>query len=190
MYILFISFVLWAKFFSISSEYFEQDCRNWNLRVDMKHLKKIKFFEKTLGVFIFSRNEQKTFKLLTKTFGRVVNTAFDVGIGWFWVVSFAHWANPFRHSVEDFPLGMSETRSKFLIFSWHWAKNFRPFVKKTEAGLPELLSTCLHEVQFERFVFLKKVLNFFFFFGHLAKILWLFVNFFSMGLSIVYSTCP
>ena len=184
MYIFFISFVFCSNFFSILSEYFEQDFRTWNLRVDLKPLKRIRFFEKVVGVFIFSRYEQKLSNLCRKLFGRVVNTAFDVGIGWFWEVLFAHWANPCRHSVEDFPIGMSEKRSKFLITSWHWAKNFQLFVKKTEAGLPELLSTCLQE-RFERFFFLEKILNFFFLFRTLSKNILAFCQFFSMGLSVV-----
>ena len=177
----FISFVFWANIFSFLSEYFEQDCRNWNLHVDKKFLKKIKFFEKIVGVFVFFTEMSEKFSTFwRKLFGRVVNTAFDVGIGWFWEVLFAHWANPFRHSVEDFPLGMSEKRSKFLIISLHWAKNFRRFVKKIEAGLPELLSSCLQE-QFERLCFLEKILNFFFLFRTLSKNILAFVDFFQWG---------
>ena len=190
MYSFFISFVFWVKFFSFLSEYFEQDCRNWNLRVDRKSWKKINFLEKNVGVFFFFRNEQKSFKIWTKVFfSRVVNTAFDVSIGCFWEVLLAHWANPFRHSVEDFPLGMSDIRSNFLIISWHWAKNFHSFVEKIEAGMPELHSTCLQE-QFERYVFLKKVLNFFFLLRTLSEKVLAICQFFPMGLSIVYSTCP
>ena len=72
-------FFFWANFFSILSEYFEQGCRNWNLRVDTKPLNKIKFFEKIVGVFIFFRKEQKPFKLLTKTFWQGCEYCFRCG---------------------------------------------------------------------------------------------------------------
>ena len=140
--------------------------------------RKLGILKKLLVFLFFSEMSKKLSRFWRKFFGRVVNTAFDVGIGWFWEVFIAPWANHFRRSVEDFPLAISEKRSKFLIISWQWAEDFRSFVKKIEAGLPELLSTCFQE-QFERFVFLKKVLIFFFFFGHLAKIFWLFVIFFN-----------
>ena len=185
----FIILVYWANFFSFRSKYIEQDCPNWNLRVHRKSWEKNMFFEKIVGVFIFFTIEQKSFKLLTKTFEQGCEYWFRCGDRMFLRSFVWHWANPFRHSVVDFPLGMSETRSKFLIFSWHWAKNFRPFVKKTEAGLPELLSTCLQE-QFERFVFLKKVLNFFFLFRTLSANTLALCQYFSMGLSIEYSACP
>ena len=126
----FISFVSWANFFSFWSKHFEQDCQNWSLRNHRKSWKKITFLEKNVGVFVFFRNEQRSFKISTNFFSRVVNTAFDVSIGCFWEVLFAHWANLLWHSVEDFPLGMSEKRSKFLIISWHWAKKFSFFCQK------------------------------------------------------------
>ena len=189
MYIFFINFVFWSNFFSILSK----------LRTGLSKLKSTcrqetfeenKVFLKKLWVYLsFSEMSKKLSSFWRKLFGRVVNTAFDVGIGLFWEVFFAPWANPFRRTVEGFPLGMSEKRSKFLIISWHWAENFWPFVKKIEAGLPELLSTCLQE-QFERFSFLQKVLNLFFLFRTLSKKFSIFCQFFSMGLPIVYSTCP
>ena len=122
----FIILVYSANFFSFWSKYIEQVCQNWNLRNHRKSWKKIKFFEKIVGVLTFFRNDHKSFKFWRKLFGMVVNTAFDVGIGWFWEVLFAHWANPFRHSVEDFPLGMSEKRSKFWSF---WSCIFQFFCR-------------------------------------------------------------
>ena len=88
MYIFFISFVFWANIFSFLSEYFKQDCRNWNLRVDKKLLKKIKFFEKIVGVFFFTEMSEKLSTFWRKLFGRVVKTASKVCIGSFWEVLF------------------------------------------------------------------------------------------------------
>ena len=79
--------------------------------------------------------------------------------------------------------------SKFLIISGHWVKNFRLFVEKIEPGLPELLSTCLQE-QFERYIFLKKSLKFLLSFSDTEQKNFGFLSIFSMGLSIVFSTCP
>ena len=133
----------------------------------------------------FSQVSGRLSALWRKLFGRVVNTAFDVGIGWFWEVLFAHLANLSQHSVEDFPFGMSEKRFIFLIISWHWAKNFRIFVKNVEAGMPELHSTCLQE-HFERFIFLEKFLNFFFLLRTLSEKFRLFVNFFNGAVNSVF----
>ena len=68
MYIFFISFVFWANIFSFLSEYFEQDCRNWNLRVDKKFLKKIEFFEKIVGVFVFFSEMSEKFSTFDENF--------------------------------------------------------------------------------------------------------------------------
>ena len=137
--------------------------------------------------------------LWQKLFCRVVKTAFDVSMGSYWkaflrknqiiFITLAHWANLFRHSVEDFPLGMLEKRFNFLIIPGHWVKNFRPFVIKVEAGLPELLFTCLQE-EFEKYIFLKKVLRFFFLFRTLSENFSAFCQLFWMELSLVNSTCP
>ena len=80
--------------------------------------RKIFFFEKTLAALIVFGSERKNFGLLAKLFGRVVQTAFDLSMGSFWEVFLkknqihfiilAHWANPFRHSVENFSAGLSE----------------------------------------------------------------------------------
>ena len=196
----FISFVFWAKFSSFLSEYFEQDCWNWNLRVDKKFLKKIKFFEKDVGVFVFfSEMSEKLSTFWQKPSGRVVENAFDVCIGSVWEVLcekksdtfilLAHWTKFFRHSVEDFPAEMSEKASKFLIIFWHWAQTFRLLSGKLPTGLPKLNSVCLQE-QIERLIFLEKTSEVtFILFGHWAKNFWLFINFFRIRMSKVYSTC-
>ena len=88
---------------------------------------------------------------------------------------------------KNFQQGWQKKPSKFLIISGHWVKNFRPFVKKNGAGLPELLSTCLQE-QFERYICLKKVLIFFFLFRTLSKKILVFCHFFFNGVanSVIY----
>ena len=156
----FISFVYWANFFSFWSKHFEQDCQNWSLRNHRKSWKKITFLEKNVGVFVFFRNEQRSFKISTNFFSRVVKTAFDVCIGSFWEVLFekksdifilfAYWIKLFRHSVEVFPAEMSEKPSKFLINSWYWA--FRQFF----FGRFEKIAFCVSIDLFWREIFLKK----------------------------------
>ena len=67
----------------------------------------------------------------------------------------AHWANPFRHSVEDFWAGLLE--NTILIFN-HFrilSEQFSLFWRKKAVGLSKPLSTCLQE-QFENNNFLKK----------------------------------
>ena len=100
-------------------------------------------------------------------FGSVVKTAFDVSIISLWETFFekiqilfsilASWANPFRHSVEDFRAGLLENTILILVISGYWANNFRSFDKKNAVGLPKVFSRCLQK-QFEKNNFLKKSL--------------------------------
>ena len=179
MYFLII-LVYSANFFSFWSKYIEQDCQNWNLRVHRKSWKKIKFFEKIVVVLIFFKNDQKSFNFWRKLFGRVVNTAFDVGIVWFWEVLFAHWANPFRHSVEDFPLGMSEKRSNFWSFPDIEQKNFDFLSKKLKQGCQNCFLH-VYRNSLKDLVSWKKSWISSFFFGHWAKKFCFFVSFFQWG---------
>ena len=180
----------WGKcIYFLSVSFFEQTfsafCQNTSNRIVKTEIyvstgnlwRKLCFLKKIWVFLPFSEMSKKTFELLTKTFWQGCEYCFRCGHRMILRSLFAPWANPFRRTVEDFPLGMSEKRSKILNISWHWAEKFRPFVKKIEAGLPELLSTCLQE-QFERFGFLLKVLNFFFLFRTLSEKFLVFVNFF------------
>ena len=77
-----------------------------------------------------------------------------------YILSFSHTEqNLFGLQSEIFQQGRQKELSKLFIISRHWAKNFRPFVKKIAAVLPKLHSTCLQE-QFEWTFFLKKSLQF------------------------------
>ena len=171
MCIFFIILVYSANFFSFWSKYIEQDCQNWNLRVHRKSWKKIKFFEKIVGVLIiFFRNDQKSFKFWRRLVGRVVNTAFDVGIGWFWEVLFAHWANLFRHSVEVFPAGLSEEPSKFLTIFGYWAQAFRLFFRKTSYRAARTEFYLFTGTDWKKKFLERASGTVFIFFGHWAKV--------------------
>ena len=87
----------------------------------------------------------------------------------------------FGIQANIFQQGCQKKLSKFSIISGHWAKNFRFFVQKFEAGMPQLHSTCLQE-QFERKIFLKKTSSVsFIFFGIWAAIFGFLSIFFRWG---------
>ena len=185
----FISFVFWANIFSFLSDYFEQDCRNWNLCVDRKLLKKIRFFEKNVGVFVFlSEMSGKFSTFWRKLFGRVVKTASNVCIGSFWEVLFekksdtfillAHWTKLFRRSVEVFPAGLSEEPSKFLTIFGHWTQAFCLFVRKTSYWAAKTEFYLFTGTDWEKKFLERTSGTVFIFFGHWAKVFWLFINFF------------
>ena len=150
--------------------------------------------EQTIFDFLFlpfSQVSERLWALWWKLFGRVVKTAFAVSMGSYWKGIFEKKSNNFYHSrtlrkcFSAFSRRFSsrvdrKKLSKFLIISGHWVKNFRPFVKKIEAGLPELLSTCLQE-HFERYFFVKIVLKLFFFFSDTERKFFGFLSFFSNG---------
>ena len=102
----------------------------------------------------------------------------------------AHWANRFGIQSEIFQHGLQKELSKVLIVSGHWAKSFRPFVKKC-CRATKTAFCVLTGIFWTKKTSWKKVLGFFFiFFADWAKKFWLLINFFSTELSKVYSTCP
>ena len=189
-----------GEFSPILSKDFRQDCQNWNVRFHKKTWNENTLFKK-LCVLLFSEMSQKLLALWRKFFGSVVKTAFVVSLLSLREFFFekdqilfsilAHWANPFRHSVEDFRAGLLENTILFFNHFRILSEQFPLSWQKKAVGLPKLLSTCLQE-QFGNNIFLKKSLEFFlFFFRKLSeKIFWIFRNFFPMGLTKVYSTCP
>ena len=177
----FNSFVFWANILSFLSDYFEQDCRNWNLPVDRKLWRKLGFSKKML-VFLFFLSEmsEKFSTFWRKLFGRVVKTASNVCIGSFWEVLFekkidtfillAHWTNLFRHSVEVFPAGLSEEPSKFLTIFGHWAQAFRLFVRKTSYRAAKTEFYLFTGTGWKKNFLERTSVTFFIFFGHWAKV--------------------
>ena len=157
MYIFFISFFFWANFFSVLSEYFEQNCGNWNLPVDKKPLKKIRFFEKNVGVFVFFvRNERKIFNLLTKTFWQGCENCFQrlhriILRSCVWKKNQIHL--PSLHTEltfigiqsKIFQQGCHKNHLNFQSFPDFERKIFSLLSGKLPTGLPKLNSICLQE---------------------------------------------
>ena len=141
---------------------------------------------------LFSEMSQKLLALWRKFFGSVVKTAFDVSIISKWEIFFeksqilfgilAHWANPFRHSVEDFWAGLLENTILFFNHFRILSEQFPLFWRKKAVVLSKPLSTCLQE-QFEINNFLKKNLSFFYLFRKQSEQKFGFSQFFSNGVA-------
>ena len=141
-------------------------------------------------MLFFFRNEPKTFGPLAKLFRQRCENCFwcvhNVNMGSFLTKKIlfsilGHWAIPFRHSLEDFRAGLLENTILFFNHFRILSEEFPLSWQKKAVGLPKLLSTCLQE-QFENNIFLKKSLEFFYFFRKLSqKNFWIFRNFFQWG---------
>ena len=127
--------------------------------------RKIIFFEKTLAVLIvfgiertisaFWQNFLAGLRKLLSTCPWVIFENFFWKKNQTYFSILARWANPFRHSFEDFWAGLLENTilifNHFLILS----EKFPLFWRKKAVGLLKLLSTCLQE-QFENIKTLEK----------------------------------
>ena len=127
--------------------------------------RKIIFFEKTSAVLIvfgiertisaFWQNFLAGLRKLLSTCPWVIFENFFWKKNQTYFSILARWANPFRHSFEDFWAGLLENTilifNHFLILS----EKFPLFWRKKAVGLLKLLSTCLQE-QFENIKTLEK----------------------------------
>ena len=116
-----------------------------------------------------------------------MQTVFDLSVGSFWevsmkkiryILSFLHTEqNLFGIQSENFQQGRQKELSKLSIISGHWAKSFRPFVKKILQGYQNCILRVYRNSLNEK-ASQKKVLGFLLFLEDWAEKLWLFINFF------------
>ena len=137
----FHNFRFLSEFFQFWPKDFQQACQNWNVRFHKKTWKENILLKKLCVCCSYSEMSQKLWPSGENFFGSVVKTAFDVSIISIWEFSLrksqilfsirAHWANPFRHSVEDFRAGLLENTISFFNhfrklseqFPLSWQKN-------------------------------------------------------------------
>ena len=158
------------------------------------------FFEKYVCVLFFFRIEPKTSGLLANFFRQgyencfwcvhntIMRDFFRKNVRYFLALSHTEYFS-FGIQSKIFQQGRQRELSKVLITSGHWAKSFRPFVSKVLQGYQNCILR-VYRNSLNKKNSWKKGLGFFNIFGHWAKFFWLFINFFSMELSKVSSTCP
>ena len=138
----FSKFLLFERISSVLAKRLPAGLPKLKRTFPQENLERKYFVEKIVCVLFLFRNEPKTLTLRRKFFGSVVKTAFDVSIISIWEFFLrksqilfsnrAHWANPFRHSVEDFRAGLLEITILFFNHSQNWANNFRAFDEKKQ----------------------------------------------------------
>ena len=96
----------------------------------------------------------------------------------------------FRHSVEEFPPGLSEKTIKNCNHFRTLSEKFSFFCGKNCSSAAKTAFYVFTGTVWMKFFFEKKSSVSFILIGQGAKKNWLFINFFTMGLAKVYSTCP
>ena len=173
-----------------SSIFFPMGCRKCLLRVHRNFCVEKYFFEKLYSRFQFFCGSwpEKILVYRQAFLSRVVPTAFDLSMDSFWVVFLKKKSDTFYHSRKQ-----SKPFSAFSRFFSNRVvrKNYLYFLfSKKGSKATNTAFTMFKGTVSKKSFFWKKVLSFFYFFGHWAKKLRLFMKVCPVRLSNVCSTCP
>ena len=162
--------------------------------------RKIIFFEKTLAVLI-AFGIERTISAFWQNFlaglRKLLSTCpWVIFENFFWkkvryILPFSHTEQSlFRHSVEEFPAGLSEKTIENFSHFRTLSEKFSLFCGKNCSSAAKTAFYVFTGTVWMKLFFEKKSSVSFILIGQGAKKNWLFINFSTMGLAKVYSTCP